>query len=217
MNLGARHEVQCVKPLLLAYCCSAILLLSTATADFSGPAVATKAMSPDGNLMVRITPAKPGDDEEEKSTYNVVYYKFDAAKEGYSKHSTFVLKDYPGQMMYVSNTGDLVIVSLSEKEAITLYSPEGKRRKVWDLADFLTKQEIAGCAETGSTLQWLDEASFGGRHLYFRGPSRVIRAMQGSYTVMRGADEKIAYSGVLDVVEQKLTKDEPEEEIDPGK
>jgi hypothetical protein len=206
-----------VKTLLLISCCSVILFISSATADFAGPASATKAMSPDGNLLVRIMPAKNAQDDDEKPMYNVVYYKFDAAKEGYSKHSEFALKDYPGQMMYVSNAGDLVIISLSEKEAVTLYSPEGKRLKAWDLADFLTKKEIEGCAETGSTLQWLDEASFGGRDLYFRGPSRVIRAMQGSYTVMRGADEKIAFSGVLDVVERKLTKDEPEEESESEK
>lgn len=110
-------------------------------------------MSPDGNLLVRITLAKEAQDDDEKPTYDVVYYKFDAAKESYAKHSAFVLKEYPGQMMYLSNAGDLVIVSLSEKEAISLYSPEGKRLRTWDLTDFLTKQEIAGCAETGSTLQ----------------------------------------------------------------
>lgn len=203
-----------MKPLLLVPGCLAILCIATAQADFAGPVVATKAMSPDGNLLVRITPARQADDDDEQPTYNVAYYKFDVAKEIYSKQSAFVLKDYLGQMMYVSNAGDLVIVSLSEKQAVTLYSSEGKRLKVWDLDDFLTKQEIAGCAQTGSTLQWLDEASFGGRNLYFRGPSRVIRAMHVSYTVMRGVDEKIAFSGVLDVKERKLTKDEPEEETD---
>jgi hypothetical protein len=180
-------------------------------ADFFGPASATKATSPDGNLIVRISPTKE-DDEADKPSYNVVYYKFDATNDAYSKSSSFVLHDYLGQMMYVSNAGDLVIVSLGEKEAIILYAADGKRVKAWDLSDFLTKEEIDGCTKTGSTLQWLEEATFGGRELYFHGPSSVIRAMQGSYTVMRGATEGISFSGVLDAAEKKLTKDEPDKE-----
>lgn len=37
--------------------------------------------------------------------------------------------------------------------------------------------------------------------------------MQGSYSVMRGADEKTAFSGDLDAKERNLTKDKPDEEI----
>jgi hypothetical protein len=199
-----------VKPLLFGSFCLIALSITAAKADFAGPVYATKAMSPDGNLLVRITLVKHADDNEEKPTYNVVFYKFGAAKEGYLKDSEFVLRDYLGQMMYVSNAGDLVIVSLGENEAVMLFSPEGKRLKAWNLDEFLTKEEISACAQTGSTLQWLEEASFGGRSPYFRGPSRVIRAMQASYTVMRGADEKISFSGILELKERQITKDEPE-------
>ncbi len=78
------------------------------------------------------------------------------------------------------------------------------------MCDFLTKEEIKACAETGSTLQWLEEAAFHGRVFDLRGPSRFIRALQASYTVMRGADDNVTFSASINVKTAKLKKHEPE-------
>jgi hypothetical protein len=107
-----------------------------------------------------------------------------------------------------SSSGDLVLISLWEKKAIVLYSPEGKRLKAWDLAAFLTKKEIKGCAKTGSTLQWLDAAGFDERTFWFSGPSPAIRGLQPSYTIMRGRNPKVSFSGEIDAEEAELTRHE---------
>jgi hypothetical protein len=188
-----------------------VLLASPVHGDFAGPIPATRALSPDGNLLVRITPNDAKGDLENLYVYNVTYYAYAAASDSYVKRSSFRLQGYLSEMLYVSNSGDLVLIALDPKEAIRLYSPEGKPVKTWDLSDFLTKKEIKACAQTGSTLQWLDEASFSDRTLTFRGPSHVIRALQASYTVMRGANPRVSFSGTLDATTGDLHKDEPEE------
>jgi hypothetical protein len=74
-----------------------------------------------------------------------------------------------------------------------------------------TPDEISVCAQTGSTLQWLEEGACYDRMFYLRGPSRLIRALRPPYTVTRYPDEKVAFSATIDIENAVLEKHEPEE------
>ncbi|MCA9124229.1 MAG: hypothetical protein KDB11_28830 [Planctomycetales bacterium] len=182
-----------------------------ARADFVGPSVARHALSPNGELLVRIKTPKRDEGSKAPPKHEVSYYEFDATKDSYIQRSSFELTGYLAQMLYVSNAGDLVLVALGEKEAVRLYSKDGKLALSWDLNAFLTKDEVKACAQTGSTLQWFDEGAFYNRVFYLRGPSRLIRALSPPYTVMRGADDKVTFSAAIDTENAKLKKHEPEE------
>lgn len=186
-----------------------LLHMQPARADFVGPSVARHALSPNGQLLVRIKTAKRDERSKEPPKHEVSYYEFDASEDSYVQRSGFNLTGSLGQMLYVSNAGGLVLISLRENEAVRLYSKEGKLANSWDLDDFLTEDEINACAKTGSTLQWLEEGAFDDRVLYFRGPSRRVRALSPPYTVMRGADEAVAFSATINSENAMLKKDEP--------
>lgn len=177
-----------------------------AKADFTGPSHARHAVSPGGNLIVRITsdnePLKRG----RNARHFAAYYNYDEKSDSYVRQTTFEV-DFVSQMLFVSDDGDLVMIYLCEKSAICLYSKEGQLAKVWNLEDFLTKKEIRSCAETGSTLQWFDEGGFSKRTFHFRGPAQKVRALQAPFTVMRGANDKVQYSGSIDAATSKLVKD----------
>jgi hypothetical protein len=193
-----------VKVLLLA------VFVPVASADFGGSIRATRALSPDGNVIVRVTLAKPAAKGEPASQNEVIYYHFDETSNTYVKRSQFNLSAYHAQMLYVSNAGDLLLISLGTKDAIRLLAKDGKLVKTWSLGDFLSPAEIKACAETGSTLQWLEEGAFYERQFYFRGPSRTVRAVSPPYTVMRGVDEKVTFSGTINAKDATLSKDEDE-------
>lgn len=188
-----------------------LLHMQPALADFVGPSVARHALSPNGQLLVRIKTAKRDERSNEPPKHEVSYYEFDASEDSYIQRSGFKLTGSLGQMLYVSNAGDLVLISLKENEAIRLYSKEGKLANSWDLDDFLAEHEIDACAKTGSTLQWLEEGAFDDRVFFFRGPSRRVRALSPPYTVLRGADEAVAFSAAINSENAMLKKDEPEE------
>jgi len=182
-----------------------------ANADFVGTSVARHALSPNGKLLVRIKTAKRHKDLQDPPKHEVSYYEFDATKDSYVRRSNLQLTGYLAQMLYVSNAGDLILISLGEKEAIRFYSREGKLTKSWDLNSFLTNNEIKACAQTGSTLQWLEEGAFYDRVFYMRGPSRLFRALGRPHTVMQGADERITFSATINTTNAKLTKHKLEE------
>ncbi|MFV1965577.1 MAG: hypothetical protein ACC628_09160 [Pirellulaceae bacterium] len=191
-----------------------LLVLShvqAARSDFVGSSVARHALSPDGKLLVRIKTTKRDEKSKDPPKHEVSYYGFDATKDSYVRRSRFQLTGYLSQMLYVSNSGDLIMISLGEKHAVRLYSKKGNLTKSWSLEDFLTKDEIKACAQTGSTLQWLEEGAFYDRVFYLRGPSRLIRALRPPYTVMRGADDKVTFSASINTETAKLKKHEPEE------
>jgi hypothetical protein len=183
----------------------------SAQADFGGPIAATHAMSPNGSLIVRITPPKAVDKSPIAPKHEVHYYEFDKSLDGYVHKTTFTLAGYLGQMLYVSDAGDLVLISLEKKDAIRIYGKDGKLAKSWSLTDFLTDAEIEGCAQTGATLQWLEEGAFYDRVFWCKGPSRQIRALLGSYAVMRGEDAKVQFSAAIEISNLTLTKDKPDE------
>jgi hypothetical protein len=190
---------------LIAFVLLVVLGISSAQADIAGPAIAKTATSPDGNLLVRIA----GERLENGGTAFVVqYYEFDEAKDAYIRKSELRLPEtIPlGQFLFVSNSGDLAIVCLSEREALHLITKDGKKARGWDLKAFLTPGEIEGCARTGSTIQWLDDGAFFGNRFYFKGPSHRIRALEPPFTLMRGVDPKISFSGTLDSTTAELLK-----------
>lgn len=170
-------------------------------ADFTGPQSEWKAMSPDGNLVVRIS------EKRDYSELSATYYEYDAMNDEYARGKTIPVLGR-AQMLYVSNAGDLIMIALGQEESISLYSKDGKLTRQWSLKDFLTAKEIKACAKTGSTLQWFDEGTFANRTFHFRGPSRRIRGLQPSYTVMRGADSKISFFGTVDAKSGTLSKDD---------
>ncbi len=111
--------------------------------------------------------------------------------------------------MNVSDVGDLVLMRVSEGEAIRLYSRSGKLKKSWDLANFLKRVDIRACAQTGSTLQWLDEGAFSGRVFYLRGPAQRVRGLRPPYTIMRGANLKVKFAAVIDAEKATIRKTRP--------
>lgn len=174
-----------------------VLTLRPTWADFGGPVSADNAASPDGNLVVRIVSDSQEDSAKEVESHLVRYYQFDSAKDAFVRQSEFRLREWPGELLFLSNAGDLVMISLGEKDAIRLYARNGNLVKTWSLNELLTPAEIEACAQTGSTLQWVDEGAFQGRSFYFTGPSHRIRALQPPFTIMRGTDSKVRFSGSL--------------------
>jgi hypothetical protein len=83
--------------------------------------------------------------------------------------------------------------------------------KSWNLNEFLTASQIEACAKTGATLQWLDEGAFLEQNFYFKGPSHRIRALNPSFTIMRGVDAKVTFSGLLDAENATIHLDEAKE------
>src|SRR5262245_54036541 len=141
---------------LIASLFLALVWLSTAAGDFNGPESATFAASPNGGLLVRVKAIEKQTGGQKSTDYEITYYNFDAAKDSYVVRSKFRLPVF-GHLLYVSDSGDLISVVLDEKDSIRVHSSKGKLEKTWSLADFLKQHEIDNCAQTGSTLQWLEE------------------------------------------------------------
>lgn len=197
-------------------CAVWILLASVARADFAGPSTMTRALSPNGELLVRATLVAKGTREAPLPSYDIAFYRFDAAKDAYSLDHRFQLKTVLGQFVFVSNAGDLLMVNLSDAGSMDLYTNDGASAGSWDLKDFLTAEEIEGCAQTGSTLQWFEEGRFYERQFGFRGPSDTIRAVSPPYTLMRERKDDVYFSGRIDADSGKLemySKDDVE--VDP--
>lgn len=192
-----------------------ILILSpaqTAYPDFFGPSHARHAMSPDGKLLVRINTAKRDEKEDNPvpPKSEVTFYEFNGEKDSYVRRSSFELVGYLSQMLYISNSGKLIFVSLGEKDSIRMYSSEGKIEKTWSLKDFLTESEIEACAMTGSTLQWFEEGQFHDDVFFFHGPSQSIRALRSPFTIMRGINPGISFSASINTKTSELIKHELE-------
>lgn len=202
---------------LVIWPCLLALLLAVADGlpargDMVGPTPATQATSPDGNLLVRIkrvTPNNGNEAEQDAPRFKVSYYAYHEATDTYAVASHFTLTDRLGQMLYVSNAGDLVMITLGRDQAIRLYTRQGQLAKAWDLADFLSKREIRSCAATGSTLQWFNEGLFYDRKFYVYGPSQWVRALPASFTLMRGVDPQVTFSATIDAATAELTKRTP--------
>lgn len=188
------------------------LFPSPVLADFGGSTAARRAVSPNGDLIVRIVSERRSGDQKAKSpTRNIVrFYEYDRAADTYKKRSSFEVETGLGNLMYVSNEGDLIFIGLHEKNSVRLFSREGKLRKTWGTKSFLTAKQQRGCALTGSTLQWLEEAGFVEGRFHFRGPSHVVRALAPPFTLMRGADPDLSFSGAIDIKKSKLEMHETE-------
>ncbi len=202
----------------LSFCALLVLscLTQIASADFLGPTTATKAISPDGNLVIRVkldAGFKIGEAsavEGVKRLHELTFYEYSVKDDKYVQRSSFMV-DVRAQFLFVSNEGVVAMISLSNIEAIRLYSKDGKHLNSWKLDKFLSPAEIKACAKTGSTLQWLEEGAFSKSTFNFRGPSQWIRALQPPYTVMRAYDEKVFFSGRINLETMELTMDKPEE------
>lgn len=169
-------------------------------ADLSGPLEARAAISPDGNIVVRVTSSDPVDIGSEP-VHRVTFYEFDPDEDRFAKSREFDLEGPPGQMMYVSDSRDLLLAHLALEPAIVLYSPDGKLEREWHLGELCTQGQIRGCAATGSTIQWLDEGAFVGRQFHYRGPSQSIRGLVPPFTVVREAKRRIRFAGFVDAAE----------------
>jgi hypothetical protein len=187
-------------------------LARTARPDFAGPTSATHALSPNGDVAVRIETLSSDPKGEQPPKHELSYYEFDPSSQSYHRRASFEFQGKLPQLLFVSDHGDVVMVSLwhDDKTAIRLYSKNGKLVKSWSVKKIMTKAEAKACALTGSTIQWFDEGSFGDRTFYFSGPSHMIRGLRPSYTVMRGADEKVFFSGSINAETGQLTKDKAE-------
>jgi hypothetical protein len=196
--------------LSLIFIAALLLLPNAARPDFAGPTVATRAVSPDSNLVVRIEKQRAADLKVVK--YKVSYYEYDGDSDSYRHTTSFDLGPPLSQLLFVSDAGDLLFVSLAERDAVRLYSKAGKLVKTWSLGDFLSKEEIDGCAQTGSTLQWFESGGFvanpalGYRAFHLAGPAKTIKALHPPLTVMRGADPNVSFEATIDMTTTKITK-----------
>jgi hypothetical protein len=195
--------------LATAFC---LLATNTVCADFGGARRAFRAISPDGNLVVRIALENSKRAEPAEKKRAVVFYEYVAAEDRFMRRSEFQIdeKELP-HLLYVSNSGDVILIILGDEGAVTTYSREGANRKSWALRDFLKESEIEGCAQTGTTLQWFEEGAFEERTFYFSGPAHHYRAVQIPFTLMRGVDDKVSFSGALDCEFGKISIERPEE------
>lgn len=185
--------------------CLLILCFSTRLpADMGGPIDATPALSPDGNILARITRDRRLYDEKRPWKHPVTVFKYDESKDSYLPRARFEVEGSMPQLMYVSDAGDVVLVYFSGSHALELYTEGGKAKKSWKLTDFLTEAEIEGSAETTSTLQWFWDGSFFNNRLFnFVGPAQGIR-FGGSATVLKESDPKVAFEFMLDVSKKTL-------------
>jgi hypothetical protein len=87
-------------------------------ADFAGPLRADNAASPDGKLVVRVLEDESAKQTGAQRSYLVRFYEFDVGKDSYVRCSEFRMKERPGQLAFLSNAGDVVMISLRETDAI---------------------------------------------------------------------------------------------------
>jgi hypothetical protein len=182
---------------------------ATGKADFGGTTPAVRAMSPNGNIIIRIMKVESKGAEPTKPVYEVAFYEYQSVEDRFVPSASFRLTNGLSHMVYVSDGGELVLINLSETDSIRLYSKDGKQRSAWKVGDFLSDAEVNACAETGATLQWFEEGIFDGKEFYFRGPSRVIRAVPPPFTIMRGVKRDVTFSGTIDLESLKLQRDDP--------
>jgi hypothetical protein len=175
-----------------------------AFADFFGPSAARRATSPNGEMIVRIHSSEPKEPDA-RAKHELIYYQFDSSRDSYTRRSSFELDGLP-MLLFLSDSGDLVMVALGHSDAVRLFSKDGKLVQSWDLDDFLTEDEIEACSQTGSTLQWFDEGAFHDRVFHFRGPAQRIRALTPPYTVMREANSEVTFSALIESATSKLKK-----------
>lgn len=181
--------------------CACVLLLSQVChADFFPAVPMLRAMAPSGELIVRIKQSPAG------ANSAVSLYRYNPEEDRYVRESGFELNGSLPHQLFVSDSGDIVLASYGEVGAIRLYSKEGELHETWDLQDFLSKSEVKACAETATSVQWFDDGEFVARKFYFHGPSSTIRGMPASFTVRRGANLRISFSGVIDAETGELTK-----------
>lgn len=158
------------------------------------PDSATSGVSPDGKAIVRLRHE------------HLHHYEFDSEKDVYRLAKRFKLEHNDPQYLYVSNSGDVVALYLHRSAAIDLYAPDGNLRKSWTLSDFMSREQIAACARTGATTQWVDEAAFYDREFVFRGPSRRVRRVSSSYTIMHSGDPDSVFAFAINCESSKLVE-----------
>jgi hypothetical protein len=184
-------------------CCARI-----AHADFAGPTSMTRAISPDGNTVVRLK----SDGKREANGLrraSASRYVFDEATNTFTHRATFEFSDGLPELIYVSDEGNIVMINLGELAALRAFDTEGKAVGTWDLSDFLTKREIKASAQTGSTLQWFETGRFENDRFLFSGPSSTIKALVPPFTVMRPAKRSVSFTEVLDFKSGEITPYNP--------
>lgn len=161
------------------------------------------AVSPNGDLIARIK--STNDPTSRVAVTEVSFHQFDQSKDMYIRRSSFTTSIHP-TALFVSDNGEVMMINVSGKQAMTLFSKDGKVTKTWDLEDFLTDAEIKACAQTGSTLQWFDDGGFSGGEFQLKGPSKVIRGLSTPFTVMRGYNPRIRFAATIDIKTGELTR-----------
>lgn len=180
------------------------LLLTTARADMLGPSMASFANSNDYSKIVRFF----WSESRGKRTERLAVFSYDKSKDAYVLFQNVeVEKPFNAQSMFVSDDGRSVIIVSLSGAGFSVYR-DGKLAKDFPLSTFLSEAEIAACLRTGSTLQWFERGAMEKNSFHFIGPARSIHNLDGSYSVMRGADRTISFDFRLDLKALTLTKDQ---------
>ena len=201
--IGAKLARDAIRAIVVS-----LAIFATAKADIGLRYFATQATSPDGNTIARVELGKPPSAGRRRGPSRVSIYKFDPVADAYTRRSHFELDASPSELLYVANDGEhFAFINLFDTtEAIRIYKGRD-RLKSWDLSDFLTIEEIAACAETGSTIQWFDDGRFSRDAFHFEGPSRSIKGLEAPFTIMKSADDSVFFSGSINLKTQELKMD----------
>lgn len=194
----------------------ALLYVTSLRGDMLPPPFQRVAISSDSEYAARVDPGRWIEAEKRRLPDWVSIHRYDSTKRAFSKISEFQYGDHPGSgFLFVSNGGKHVIgVNVGawighDKLGLRIYDQAGALLKVWRVSDFLTQEEIAGCAMTGSTIQWFQTGSFSydGQKFEFSGPATQIASWGSSYTVMRGAKEGLSFRCSIDLKSLTLKRE----------
>lgn len=186
-----------MKSTVAAAIVTVVFLCDQALADMAPPPYKNNANSPDGSVVVRVTPGKGAENGLRDSSAQVSIYRYDKETDTYSRTSRFSLgESRPSEFLCVSDDGQYVaFVNIGRYDwefleehngmplAVRIYRADGKLLKQFILSDVLSEDEIDCCAETGSTIQWLDGVEFNKWGLSIYGPAKYIRGFGPPYPI----------------------------------
>jgi hypothetical protein len=208
------NERPCLMRMITCVLCIAVFAASHASADMTPPPFARRAISHNGQTVVRVVSVKGKDDQETRPKDHVSVYSYSVKKDAYIRVSSFDLGDLcASDKLFVSDDGRfLIFVNIGhwvgdDALGIRVYSKRGKLLKRWNVSDFLTRKQIRASIKTGSTTQWFDDGEFEGHTFRFSGPAEIVRGWGSTIAVMHGGDPRVSYSFSLDLKKLELTED----------
>lgn len=190
-----------------------LFAVSAVRADMFPPPFQSVAVSLDSEYIARVDRGWWNEAEKRRAKDWVSIHRYDRDKREFVRVSQFEYGAAPGSgFLVVANGGTHVVGACvgNGTLGLRLYNQAGKLLGTWPIKDFLTEDEIAGCAKTGSTLQWFQAGAFSydGKSFHFSGPATHIASWGSSYTVMKGAKEGLRFRFTIDLKSLTLKREQ---------